>query len=268
MYQQNYNFTWQTYSDHLKVMMREIMSSEDFTDVTIVTNDKKSLKAHRNILSACSPVLRTILQMMNPVNNTHPVIFLKGVEHSEMEKILQFVYTGEAECFAENIKDFLMVAKSLEIKELTLNEDFCGQSGSNNTLLRQEKEGVKSEAVDDHQEDVDTEDCFDEGHTESQTATNSEADYSRSECKQCLKSFANQHILKNHMKSVHEGVKYDCDQCEKQYTEKGNLTRHVKSTHNSVKHACDYCQIPFTIKGNLDRHIQKMHARHSQKSGV
>ena len=74
--------------------------------------------------------------------------------------------------------------------------------------------------------------------------------------------------MKNHIKSVHEGVKYDCDQCEKQYTEKGNLTRHVKSTHNSVKHACDYCQIPFTIKGNLDRHIQKMHARHSQKSGV
>ena len=265
MNEQNYNFTWQTYSDHLKVMMREIMSSNDFADVTIVTNDKKSLKAHRNILSACSPVFKSIFQMQ-PTNN-NPVIFLKGIEHSEMERILQFVYTGEAECFAEQIKDFLMVAKSLGIKELNSNEDFCGQSGSNNTL-HQEKEGVKSEAVDDHHEDVNTEDWLDEGDTEGQTPINSEADYTRSECKQCLKSFANQHILKNHIKSVHEGLKYDCDQCEKQYTEKGNLTRHVKSTHNSVKHACDYCQIPFTIKGNLDRHIQKMHARHVKRSGV
>ena len=119
---------------------------------------------------------------MQPTNN-NPVIFLKGIEHSEMERILQFVYTGEAECFAEQIKDFLMVAKSLGIKELNSNEDFCGQSGSNNTL-HQEKEGVKSEAVDDHHEDVNTEDWLDEGDTEGQTPINSEADYTRSECKQ------------------------------------------------------------------------------------
>ena len=167
------------------------------------------------------------------------------------------------------ISKFLDLKIKILEKKLNSNEDFCGQSGSNNTL-HQEKEGVKSESVDDHHKDVNSEDLFDEGNTDQTpiTSETSETDYSRSECKQCLKSFSNQHILKNHIKSVHEGLKYDCDQCEKQYTEKGNLARHVKSIHNSVKHACDYCQIPFTIKGNLDRHIQKMHARHVKRSGV
>ena len=99
MHEQNYNFTWQTYSDHLKVMMREIMASNDFADVTIVTNDKKSLKAHRNILSACSPVFRSIFQMQP--TNYNPVIFLKGIEHTEMERILHtctHIYTQPYTC--------------------------------------------------------------------------------------------------------------------------------------------------------------------------
>ena len=36
---------WHTYSDHLRGMMQEMMTSENFTDVTLVTDDKKTIKA-------------------------------------------------------------------------------------------------------------------------------------------------------------------------------------------------------------------------------
>ena len=39
--------------------MREMMTSDDFTDVTLVTDDKKTIKAHRNILSACTQKQRS-----------------------------------------------------------------------------------------------------------------------------------------------------------------------------------------------------------------
>ena len=63
---EKHTLTWHTYPDHLRGIMRDMMRSEDFADVTLVTNDKKSLKAHRNILSACSPFFNTVLLNSDP----------------------------------------------------------------------------------------------------------------------------------------------------------------------------------------------------------
>ena len=52
MDQEKYALTWHKYPDHLRGMMREMMTSGDFADVILVCDDKKPLKAHRNILSA------------------------------------------------------------------------------------------------------------------------------------------------------------------------------------------------------------------------
>ena len=51
MHPDKHTLTWHSYADYLREMMREVMTSEDFTDVTLVTDDKKTIKAHRNILS-------------------------------------------------------------------------------------------------------------------------------------------------------------------------------------------------------------------------
>ena len=56
MHQEKYNLTWHSYSDHLRSMMKELMMNEDFSDVTLVTEDKKQIKANINILSACCNV--------------------------------------------------------------------------------------------------------------------------------------------------------------------------------------------------------------------
>ena len=58
MHQEKYSLTWHTYSDHLRSMMKELMMNEDFADVTLVTEDKKQIKANISILSACSPVFK------------------------------------------------------------------------------------------------------------------------------------------------------------------------------------------------------------------
>ena len=81
MHPDKYTLTWHSYPDYLREMMREMMTSDDFTDVTLVTDDKKTIRAHRNILSACSPVFKNILQM--EINNSHPVIYLRGIQYAE-----------------------------------------------------------------------------------------------------------------------------------------------------------------------------------------
>ena len=39
MNQEKFNLTWHTYTDHLREMLHNMMSSEEFTDVTLVSED-------------------------------------------------------------------------------------------------------------------------------------------------------------------------------------------------------------------------------------
>ena len=48
-------------------------------------------------------------------------------------------------------------------------------------------------------------------------------------CEQCEKQFSRKHHLKQHVQSIHEGVKYSCIDCEKQFTHKGHLKKHIQS---------------------------------------
>ena len=41
------NLTWHSYSDHLKDMMKEIMASGDFADVTLICDSNARSKSKR-----------------------------------------------------------------------------------------------------------------------------------------------------------------------------------------------------------------------------
>ena len=45
------------------------------------------------------------------------------------------------------------------------------------------------------------------------------------------KYFNSKGILRSHIKSVHEKVKYPCHQCNKQFTQLGNLKTHIRRKH-------------------------------------
>ena len=70
-HQEKYTLTWHSCADHLKNALEEMMTSSEFADVTLVTDDKQHIRAHRNILSASSPVFKNILQLNS--GNTHPI---------------------------------------------------------------------------------------------------------------------------------------------------------------------------------------------------
>ena len=44
-----HTLTWHNYSDHLREALREMMISSEFADVTLVTDDKQQIRAHRNM---------------------------------------------------------------------------------------------------------------------------------------------------------------------------------------------------------------------------
>ena len=180
--------------------MKELMSNEDFSDVTLVTEDKKHIKANINILSTCSPVFKDVLRKKD---NTNQIMELRGVQHSEMEPIMQFIYLGEATFYKEKIGEILAVAKSLKIKELCSAETVLNNDTSNEFVKEEtvKFENITKQAVQQRQGKV----------------------AGKYECDQCRKTFSGHGALYTHKQTVHQGVQYACDQCDYQATTQGNL---------------------------------------------
>ena len=106
---------WDSFGDHLKDMMRDLLISEDLTDVTIITEDRRRFKAHKNILSASSPVLKDLLKGQFEANQ---ILFMKGVFSAEIQSILEFIYVGSATVDHEKVHELVDLAKDLKIKSL------------------------------------------------------------------------------------------------------------------------------------------------------
>ena len=82
------NLNWNTYSEHIRDMLQDVMKSNDFTDITLVSDDKRQFRAHKLILSACSSALKKIIQAL-PENDS--CIFLRGIQNEEVQSILEFM---------------------------------------------------------------------------------------------------------------------------------------------------------------------------------
>ena len=127
MDQEKYTLIWHTYPEHLRGMMQDMLTSEDFADVTLVCDDNKSIMAHKNILSACSPFFKNIFLV---TENLNPIIYLQGIQYYEVETIMQFIYSGEAMFYEGRRKEIMDLARTLEIKEF-----FNAQSNSISILV-------------------------------------------------------------------------------------------------------------------------------------
>ena len=60
MNQEKFNLIWHTYTDHLREMLHDMMTATEMTDITLVSEGRKHFKAHKVVLSACSPVFKSI----------------------------------------------------------------------------------------------------------------------------------------------------------------------------------------------------------------
>ena len=69
-------------------MVNEMITSSQFADVTLATDDKQLIRAHQNIQCACRTVFKHILNLDSSIAN--PVIYLRGIQNSEMVSIINY----------------------------------------------------------------------------------------------------------------------------------------------------------------------------------
>ena len=79
------------------------------------------------------------------------------------------------------------------------------------------------------------------------------------QCLQCEYKTTRKSSLQTHIKSIHEGQKFQCPHCEHQATRKGHLMTHIKSVHEGQKFPCPHCEYRATQNENLQTHIKSVH---------
>ena len=114
--EEQYCLRWHDFQANVTSAFSDIRDDEDLLDVTLVCPDGHMLRAHKLMLSACSPMFKAMLQ-----RNSHPqpVIFLHGVKHVDVAAILNFMYHGEVNVTEGNISSFLAIAEDLKVRGLT-----------------------------------------------------------------------------------------------------------------------------------------------------
>ena len=115
---------WNDFESSISGAFKELRDDNDFFDVTLACEDNQ-VKAHKVILSACSPFFRTILRK-NP--HQHPLLYLKGLKYNDILSVLNFMYNGEVNVAQEELDSFLSVAEDLKIKGLTQTAQSPGQT--------------------------------------------------------------------------------------------------------------------------------------------
>ena len=104
---------WENYGLNLKNGIGDLLINRNFADVTLISSDCRTIEAHRVILSTFSPFFEKVLQASS---HAHPCLYLKGVNHEDLESVLQFIYGGEVEMAQDRLHKFIEVSQDFEIK--------------------------------------------------------------------------------------------------------------------------------------------------------
>ncbi|XP_050739821.1 broad-complex core protein isoforms 1/2/3/4/5-like isoform X6 [Eriocheir sinensis] len=124
---QQFCLRWNNFHSNITSAFESLRDDEDFVDITLACEGRQ-IKAHKMVLSACSPYFRSLLKG-NPCQ--HPIVFLKDVTFANLTSILDFMYHGEVNVSHNELATFLKTAEALKVRGLAEDEKKKDAEGYN-----------------------------------------------------------------------------------------------------------------------------------------
>ena len=213
--------------------MSLLQKEEDFYDVTLVSEDQTQIKAHKVVLSACSPFFKNILKKNL---HQHPLLYLDGISSSHLQLITDYIYHGEVQVCQNEIDGFLEIAQKLKVSGLDQagkfeNKTFTEHHDFNDT--NKETFEIDSKFI----------------------VTQSKSD--------SMRQFSNFAISITDMNELDDKIAeltgfqdglYFCKSCGKTFKGKINITRHVEVHIEGISLPCQDCGKEFRSRYGLQRH--------------
>ena len=241
------------HSEKTTNILRQLVTDDEFTDVTLVSEDGQSLQAHKAIVGYSSPYLNFLLRPKNSVVNL-------PMKHSFIRSMLEFIYLGETRVELTEVKNFLAMANQFKIRGLWLEE-----SEEASKIKKDKKTIIK---------DINVEEDSWEGN-ESQHLTmmddndknnvhefNKEAGTYNNKTENIEETQMKVENLKhaNMGRNVDtEERKYKCDTCEYSTNNTGHLQEHFNNVHTPEYFFCTKCSYRAKTDRKLKSHVERQH---------
>jgi len=113
---QEFCLKWNNHTTTILSVMDSLLEEESLVDVTL-SADGQFIRAHRVILSACSPYFRQLFKS-SFLNDKSPVIIMKDVDFDNLKCLVEYMYKGEANVPQQMLPSFIQTAESLQIRGL------------------------------------------------------------------------------------------------------------------------------------------------------
>lgn len=224
----------------------EFKVAGELLDVTIVCEDD-SIKAHKLVLSACSPFFRRIFMK---VNHPHPWLYLNGVQHKDLLSLIDYIYEGETKVAPEDLTGFFKTAKYLEILGLMEYEtlvnmepfmshtDLSSTEENNNTHINKTSMECNEKPI-NHKEDLKNTHSFlvkDRLNLPPEMKDASAEDKWRYEISKLIRKFKD---------PVHKLTMWKCTRCDfkatrAKYKQEIHAENHIKHL-DLFSYSCKYC---------------------------
>ncbi|XP_040573054.1 uncharacterized protein [Lepeophtheirus salmonis] len=271
---------WNEYESDFKQGLLDLRQNEELFDVMLISGSK-SIKAHKVILSACSPKFRSIIGSA-PVQ-TYPLIYLKGINFYHLELLVSYMYYGEVSLGQEELDDFISIAQEFQIKGLsnyfaTQNRYESQPSTSSNFSTditpylphdSQDPSIVSHNINDKSLPHIEKEECniLDERNTLEMTQKASEQEKANKNTLECISLEQNQdydealnrEIIKHYSRQK-TGRGYQCKKCNYKAKLRSLLHNHVEAKHIITRgFICSICENKYKTRHCLYNHQYNKH---------
>ncbi|XP_048487680.1 longitudinals lacking protein isoform X1 [Plutella xylostella] len=115
---QQFCLRWNNHQSTLVSVFDTLLEKGMHVDCTLAA-EGQTLKAHKVVLSACSPYFENVLSQQF---DKHPIIILKDVKYAELRAMMDYMYRGEVNISQDQLAALLKAAESLQIKGLSDNK--------------------------------------------------------------------------------------------------------------------------------------------------
>ena len=275
---ESYNLNWAEFNSYTSKTFKDLLSDQNFSDVTLVCDDAETIQAHKVILSACSPFFSRILTKNQ---HNHPLVYLSDVNLNDLKAIVNFMYLGQTNVEQENLQRFLKIATKFQVRGLTDNNRNEEQISSPAVPTRVNKSASaknlnklrhsmlkKSELLD---ESLNTESHVDISNMNENMKIETDAENptpmfdDQDEFVNVDNIDTSQFAIENMMSltptvSVDGDKTYPCDQCDYKATYACNLTSHKRTVHQGLYYSCTLCPYKSSRKDRLNKHVATKHS--------
>ena len=245
-----FSLKWKNFQENIANTFHGLRQDLDFSDVTLVCEEVTQFKAHRVILSACSPFFSSVLKRNK---NSQPLIYMRDVKSNVLMAILDFIYHGEANIQQADLESFLGLAEELQLKGLAGTGE---ERQEEKNIAKLHKDTLPKHEISHHKE---------------LTATNYESVDKISQASHdnqlvvpkvvyASKNLEFEAKIASMMESLDdEEYKWRCTVCGQSGKTKQATSRHVESHIEGFSHPCNLCGKTSRTSKGLSNHISLYH---------